>query len=771
MPRKSPPEVDRRNRLEPYNRKRTFSRTPEPGVDSSALCGNSFVVQEHHARSLHYDFRLEMDGVLVSWAVPKGIPEDPQEKRLAVHVEDHPLEYGSFQGTIPKGNYGAGEVKIWDSGTWHPLDPKWEHSYRKGKLKFRLDGEKLSGDYLLALMGAEPNWLLRKLADTTPPSEDLPEAQPAFIPPQLATVVSSVPSGPDWVHEIKFDGYRLIAVKNDSEVTLFTRNQHDWTDKFPGVAASLREIPHNQFVLDGEAVVFDDKGRTDFGSLQAAIKNQPDHILFIAFDILNLNGRALLNQPLSARQERLAAILETDQGTIRRSKVWNGGLGSDLFRQACANGLEGIMSKKAGGRYLPGQRRDWLKSKSRPRQEFIICGYTPPKGGREGFGALILGSHENGKLISRGKVGTGFTAKKIGSLLDTFSPYIAETPPFSTSEKGVTWLRPELVAEIEFAGITREGSIRQGSFISLREHKPARNVRLEAPASGTSPTVLGAKITHPDRVVFPRDHVTKIQVARYFEQVGELMEPYIARRPLAILRAPDGIDGQTFFQKNFPTHIPPSVDSAILDSGTTIFTVSGTAGLVSLVQSGAIEFHPWGALADKPDKPDFVIWDLDPDPAVSWKEVLGGAFFLRDILVRAGLNPMVKTSGGKGIHLYIRIRRAHDWETIRDFSRNVARTAAALAPSNFLIQSNKSKRKGKIFIDWMRNGRGSTCIAPWGLRARDGAKISMPVSWQDLPDIPSQGFNIHEPPNIPPDWEYPASQSITRPILDHFAKS
>ena len=772
MPRKSQPKQSPSARLSKYHSKRNFGKTPEPGGASASTSGNSYVIQEHHASSHHFDFRLEMDGVLVSWAVPKTIPEETSEKRLAVHVEDHPLDYGSFEGEIPKGNYGAGKVAIWDAGKWQPIGTTWKKGFGKGKLKFRLRGKRLDGTYLLARMGEEPNWLLRRLEDdsteTLPTEKELETA--AFVEPQLARVVSSVPTGKEWCHEIKFDGYRLIAVKRGDKVKLFTRNGHNWTDRFGDLAKHVSQISPDGFVLDGEAVVFGESGGTTFGGLQEALKSDTGKIVFVAFDMLNFAGENIRDLPLHERVARLETFIPEDGERIRRSKLWPGNAGKQLFKQACENGLEGIVSKKLNARYVPGSRRDWVKSKCRARQEFVICGYTPPKGTRSGFGALVLGSHENGKLVARGKVGTGFTDQKIAELLKRFKPLVVSKALFGTKEKDVTWMRPELVAEIEFSEITRDGSIRQGSFLGIREDKAASAIRLETVSSNHSSEVSGITISHPDRVVFPDMGISKMEVARYYERVGELMMPYVANRPLAILRAPEGVGGDLFFQKSFPNHLPKNVEQQQIPDGATVFSVSNAEGLVSLAQFGAMEFHPWGSTLDKPDIAEFLTWDLDPDSAVTWKETLGAAFLLRDYLRKLGLDPMVKTSGGKGLHLMLRIRRVHDWEVMKKFAKDVSRHVAAMNPGRFVIVSTKAKRKGKIFIDWMRNGKGSTCIAPWCVRARTGAKVSMPVEWSDLPDVPPQGFSMHEPVVTPEEWKNPKAQSINSKMIADAAK-
>jgi bifunctional non-homologous end joining protein LigD len=771
-PAKKSPRKKAAAPLEKYREKRNFDKTPEPGPEVAAPAGNSFVVQEHHARSHHFDFRLEMDGVLVSWAVPKGIPEDPAAKRLAVHVEDHPLEYGSFEGVIPEGNYGAGTVAIWDKGTWTPLDKDWRKAMEKGKLKFVLSGQRLEGVYVLARMSEEPNWLLRKLKEDVPanPAEQPKREEPRFISPQLAKVVPSVPSGREWVHELKFDGYRLIAVKNAGNVQIFTRNKLDWTYRFRALADRLKELTEKDFVLDGEAVVYDRKGRSSFGDLQAALQSGAgDRIHFAAFDLLHYDGLNLRELPLSKRLDYLKMVVPEESGPVARSKVWPSDMGKDLFMQACEAGLEGIVSKSVNGRYLEGVRRDWSKSKCRARQEFIVCGYTPPKGSLPAFGALVLGSYENGRLVPRGKVGTGFSDKARERLLGVFKTLHTETPSIQFNEPGVIWMEPQLVVEVDFAEITRDGSIRQGSFVALREDKAAADVHLEgvqvAAADPKNAKAAGITISNPGRLVYPADQITKMEVALYYERVGELMLPYVANRPLALLRAPDGITGETFFQKSFSSHLPPHVTQRDLEDGTTVFSIKNTAGLVSLAQFGAIEFHPWGASLPAVDKPDLLIWDLDPDPSVPWNEVLGAALLLRDYLAEINLKTVLKTSGGKGLHIVLPVKRIHGWDLLKEFTKAVAQGVAEMNPKRFIITSTKAKRTGKIFIDWMRNGRGSTCIAPWSLRARAGAPVSMPINWDDLRDISAFGFTIHEPTQIPSDWKNIEPQSLPKATL------
>jgi len=767
MSAKRPPWKKGAAPLERYHSKRDFEKTPEPAAKRGASTGHSFVIQEHHARSHHFDFRLEMDGVLVSWAVPKGIPDEPSAKRLAVHVEDHPLDYGSFEGVIPKGNYGAGTVAIWDRGQWNPLDKDWRKAFQDGKLKFALKGERIEGIYLLARMGEEPNWLLRKLQHDLPAAENSAERETAeFVSPQLAHVVPSVPSGKEWLHEIKFDGYRLIAVHANGALKLYTRNRHDWTDRFRQLAARLAKLTSKDFVLDGEAVVFDAKGRSSFGDLQAALKHGKDATIeFVAFDLLHFDGHNLRDLALTHRLEKLAELAEGKENLLRISKVWPANQGKELFQQACANGLEGIVSKNSQGRYQPESRRSWTKSKCRARQEFVICGFTAPKGSLADFGALILASFEHDMLIPRGKVGTGFSAETRERLIKRFKPLITLAAAFPSDEKEVTWLKPQLVAEIEFAEITRDGSIRQGSFIALREDKLASDVHLDSvqttAADSKDVKVAGIAISHPERMVYPADEVTKLEVVRYYERVGENMLPYVAGRPLAVLRGPDGIEGDLFFQKSFNSHLPKHVFQTELADGTSVFYIKKTDGLVALAQFGVIEFHPWGARLADPERPDLLIWDLDPDPSVPWPEVQGTAVLLRDYLADLGLETLIKTSGGKGLHIVLHLKRKHEWDPMREFAKAVAQELVTFNPKRLISTATKAKRTGKIYIDWMRNGRGSTCIAPWALRARQGAAVSMPVNWGDIVQSTAAAFTIRDAPAVPSEWLKPEPQTIT----------
>ncbi|MDB6132243.1 MAG: ATP-dependent ligase [Verrucomicrobiales bacterium] len=773
--------------LEAYRRKRNFDHTPEPSAQAGGGQGWSYVIQEHEASRHHFDFRLEMDGVLTSWAVPKEIPQQSGMRRLAVHVEDHPLDYGKFEGTIPEGNYGAGTVRIWDHGKWRPAEEgeEWREEFKNGKLKFTLQGERLNGSWVLIRTRGQ-NWLMQRLGGPSsgetsnstgripqqhPRDKNTPvEKSPAFIPPQLCRVAPAVPAGEAWLHEIKLDGYRLIAVKKGGVTTLFTRSGLDWTDKFPEMAQAVTALDNRDFTLDGEAVVFDSKGRSRFAALQTALKKgKRKSIVLVVFDLLHLDGVDLRDLSLTGRLEKLKSLVDTSTDKpVRRSEVWPAGEGAKLFRHACRKGLEGIISKKADGPYLSGSRVDWTKSKCRPRQEFIICGYTPPKSSLPAFSSLVLASNENGRLVPRGRVGTGFTAKGRRELLKQLKELEPAGPAFPV-EGRVHWVTPRLVAEVEFAELTRDGLIRQGSFMGLRGDKKTEDVHLEevapAAASAGEVKVLGIRISHPDRPVFPADHVSKMDVARWYERVGEWMLPYVAKRPLAVIRAPEGIGKETFFQKSFAAHVPEKVTQHFLEDGTRVFTVDSLTGLISLVQYGTIEFHPWGAAMKDPEKADSLIWDLDPGPAVPWGKVVETAEALRRFLAERALETVVKTSGGKGLHVMLFIKPAHGWETIHAFAKAAASAVASASPEELTIEQDKAGRKGRIYIDWMRNSRGATCAAPWCLRARPGASISMPVSWDRLAGIAPAGFTIHDPPEMPEEWRKPARQTLKKAVL------
>jgi len=763
--------------LESYRRKRDFKASPEPAPEIRSSSGSLFVVQEHHARSHHFDLRLELEGVLKSWAVPKGPSLDPAVKRLAVRVEDHPLAYASFQGIIPPGNYGAGKVEIWDQGTWEPVRPGDDAgaSLASGRLRFRLHGSKLRGDFMLArISGAgdesAENWLLRKVADQPTPSPParkprraLTAADNAPRSPQLCKLSTTIPTGAEWVHEIKFDGYRLIARKRGAKVKLITRGGHDWTGRFGQLPEHIAGISPNDFSVDGEVVVMDANGRSDFGLLQDSLKaGRGTNLVFAAFDLLDYAGKEVTALPLADRKQLLRELIPDDHRHLLYSKHWKGHAeGRDLYRQACKMNLEGIISKDAEKPYVPGSRHTWRKIKCSARQEFVICGYTPPRNPGDGFGALVMGSYESGRLVPRGKVGTGFSQSQRLDLLAELEERRMSVCPFEHGQKdsGVIWVRPDLVAEVKFAELTKDGFIRHGSFAGLREDKRPMEVRLETepqePMPDTTANELeGIIITHPSREIYPGTGITKLDLARYYSRVAPLILPHLVNRPLAFLRAPGGITGQIFFQKHFSAHLPKGVKMRTLkDDGSRVCHISDAAGLLSLVQFGVIEFHPWGSPLARPDKPDTLIWDLDPEASVAWEEILGAAFLLRDILSGFELHPVVKTSGGKGLHVVVHCKPHWTWERLKPFTKSISEQLVAHNPQRLTLQASKAKRTGRIFIDWLRNGRGATCVAPWSARARATAAVSLPLDWKELPQHgPDDAILTEINPQLPSEW-------------------
>jgi len=797
MPAKRQPGNQDSAALESYLNKRNLGTSPEPGPqmeqsnDSPSGNDRIFVVQEHHARSHHFDLRLELDGVLKSWAVPKGPSLDPAVKRLAVRVEDHPLEYAGFQGIIPPGNYGAGKVEIWDRGTWVPMqaDEDPAEALAKGRLKFRLAGEKLRGDFLLTRIGGAhqggDQWLVSKLRESPAGGGRLSHSRPGRRrrsagdhpppSPQLSKLAASVPGGADWIHEVKFDGYRVIARKRGQAVTIITRGGHDWTARFGDLAERIGEVSDEDFTMDGEVVVFDENGRSDFGRLQDALgRGGSGSYVFAVFDLLDFAGKDIAVLPLLSRKELLREIVPEGNSRILFSRHWSGPAeGRQLFEQACRLKLEGIISKETRQPYLPGSRQSWRKIKCDNRQEFVICGYTAPRNAGAGFGALVLGSYEAGRLIPRGKVGTGFSDRQRREILAELEERRLSVSPFGGGGQSeeVTWVRPDMIAEVRFAELTRDGFIRHGSFVGLREDKRPGEVHLEVEpeAPQGNPVVCGIAISNPGREIYPGTGITKLDVCRYYESVADLMLPYLVKRPLAFLRAPTGITGQIFFQKHFSAHLPKGVRMRTLpDEDTRICHIADAAGLLSLVQFGVLEFHPWGSLMTRPDKPDMLIWDLDPDVAVPWREVLGAAFLLRDVLAGAGLRPVVKTSGGKGLHVVVFCKPRWPWERLKPLTRRVSELLASHNPRRLTVQAAKSKRTGKIFIDWLRNGRGATCVAPWSLRARGEGPVALPVNWGDLPSATPDGVTLRNiVPAMPSEWREAADapDEVTAALL------
>jgi bifunctional non-homologous end joining protein LigD len=1019
--------------LETYRRKRNFSRTPEPkGTPRPRRKKKGeleFVVQKHAARRLHYDFRLEMDGVLKSWAVPKGPSLDPREKRLAVQVEDHPIEYGSFEGAIPAGEYGGGTVLLWDRGTWRSLEGEPLAAWRQGKLKIELFGEKLRGGWTLVRMHGQragdnhENWLLIKENDSTarpggddelvrretasvasgktieeiaadPPrvwsSNRATELEPAArkaatsaaaaataatgklaptgraraaastraaggakrgtstsparagaaagraavaaaaatasrtggqaavrrgtgaaerrrladlaaavpgarrapmprtVEPELATLVSAPPTGDQWLHEIKFDGYRVICEIERGKARLLTRRGKDWSDRFPPVAAAAAELTAGDAVLDGEVTVLLLDGKTSFQALQESLGEAGGEggevahggvMVYFAFDLLYLEGHDLRRAPLAARKDALRLLLETSaagpapaatapaEGPIRFSDHV-AGQGLEFYRQACRHGLEGIVSKRADQPYHAGRGKDWLKVKCLQRQEMVIGGFTDPEGARAGLGALLLGTWEGDRLVYAGKVGTGFSAKTLLELRRRLDRLERKTPPFADPPRGAEarrahWVEPKLVCEVAFTEWTRDGHLRHPTFLGLREDKEAREVRRELPqappeesgdgrdaanrpagggkdaaqrrtggkatatkagagkdaarrrtggkatetkagaggqraakrraagdrhdgggktGTGTRAVaarpavadrravapatpagrvgagrsgagggeVAGVRLTHPDKVMFPGLGLTKHHLALYYENIADWILPHLADRPLTLVRCPEGQGRECFYQKHVTDQFPAAVLRVpIEEGGKTVEygAVDSVAGLVSLVQMGVLEIHIWGAHRDQVERPDYAVFDLDPDAGLPWERVVEAALELREVLAAAGLRSFLKTTGGKGLHVVLPLARRHGWDKIKVFTRAVAEAMAAARPDRYTSNPLKARRQGRIYVDYLRNGRGATSIAAYSCRSRPGAPVSTPLAWEELEDgVRADTFTVENLP-------------------------
>jgi len=813
--------------LDVYRQKRDFKSTSEPRGRKARKGGHSFVVQKHDATRLHYDFRLEMDGVLKSWAVTRGPSLVPGEKRLAVHVEDHPLAYGDFEGTIPKGEYGGGTVIVWDRGTWEPIgDPR--KAYAKGHLEFTLDGEKLHGRWHLVRMHGKPgekreNWLLikgddefarpdgeddllderpesvktgRGIADvagedpgwssktgrirktrkkaearTQEPAVEAPDPSglkgarkaklPDFLPPTLATLAAAPPAGDRWLHEIKFDGYRLQARIEAGRVRLLTRSGLDWTKKFgKAVVADLAALPVGTALIDGELVVETGAGASDFSALQADLSaGRDDRFLFYAFDLLHLDGYDLTRLPLEGRKALLEKLVPGTDGTLRYSGHFdeNGAL---VLRHACRLSLEGVVSKLRDAPYREGRSKSWVKSKCSARQEFVIGGYAPSTVSRQAIGSLLLGVYRDGRLEPVGRVGTGFSAPVAADLFRRLSRMRTQESPFGrklTAEEArqARYVRPELVAEVEFRAWTADGHLRHASFRGLREDKPAPEVVAEMPKPKKAPTAekpprRTVRLTHPDRVYWPGEGVTKEGLADYYTEVWRRIAPHIVGRPLALLRAPGGIDGQTFFQKHawkgINAHIAEVRDPADKE-GEPYVAITDFDGLMGLVQAGVLEIHPWGSTLADWERPDRIIMDLDPGEGVAWQAVVDTAEETRRRLEAAGLTAFVKTSGGKGLHVCAPLKPAARWPAVKAFCKAIADAMAKDSPDKYVSTITKSKRRGKILIDYLRNQRGQTAVAPYSTRARPGAAVSMPLAWSKLSaDIGPAYFTVENTP-------------------------
>ncbi len=778
-----------------YNQKRDFNNTAEPAGRKLNGKGDSFVVQKHDASRLHWDFRLEMDGVLKSWAVPKGPSLDPGDNRLAVPTEDHPLDYADFEGTIPKGEYGGGTVMLWDVGRWVPepgKDPR--KTIEEGHLHFRLEGKRMKGDWVMFRLKGRPgergeNWMLKKVTDTfADPAngEALVDAHvtsvisgrsmaeiasgsdvwktnrsgskggwakkkagvkpPPFMDPQLATLVDAMPTGNAWIHEYKYDGYRLIIATGEGAATVWTRNANDWSDRFRTLVRAAAALPAG-CLIDGEAVALNEAGKPDFQRLQSTLKDgKGASLAYYAFDLLVDQGEDIRKLPNLARKERLAALLEGVPPPI----VYGDhviGKGEALFSAICAEGGEGIISKKASAPYRGARTRNWLKVKCTQRQEFVVVGWSESDK-RRGFRSLLLGLRKGRKLTYAGKVGTGFDAKMIDSLMERMAPLAVDEAPLDVPRadaRRAHFIRPELVAEIAFTEFTVNGTLRHPSFIALREDKPAADVVRETPKklknAETRPErvtaqSLGARITNPDRVIFPEDGITKQDLADYYAAIEALMMVDTARRPVTLIRCPQGRGKHCFFQKHdsgtmgeHVKHVPVrEKDGAIED----YLYVDDVRGLLACVQMGTIEFHGWGSRIDPLERPDRLVFDLDPDVGLDFAKVKQAAERLRALLADLGLKSFPLLSGGKGIHVVVPLDATADWPRVKSFAERFSRAVAEAEPERFTANIRKAQRKGRIFLDWLRNQRGATAVLPYSARAREGAPVAAPIAWEEL---------------------------------------
>ncbi|MET4615057.1 bifunctional non-homologous end joining protein LigD [Stenotrophomonas sp. 2619] len=804
--------------LQEYRRKRRFDGTPEPDADRRGAPARRpiFVVQLHHASSRHYDFRLEADGVLKSWAVPKGPSLRAGEKRLAVEVEDHPLSYAGFEGDIPAGHYGAGHVDVYDHGTW-ACDGDPLEAIAAGKLDFVLHGERLNGGWKLvrtAMKGKQHQWLLIKrddaqardaeaddMLDTPPPrgaartraaaTKRAPAAAkagkrtatparkadarwrtralaldgardapyPPGFKPQLTDHRATAPDGDGWLHEIKWDGYRLLAEVNDGVVALRSRGGLNWTDDFPEVVQAIAALPVRDLRLDGELVVLDAQGRSDFTALQKVIDGTAKQPLrYVVFDMPGIAGVDISRCALLQRKALLKELIGPGPGTLAYSDhVLDHG--PAVFTASGEAGFEGIISKRVDAPYVNARSPAWIKIKHESTDEFLIVGYTDPKGARSGFGSLLMATPDKGGLRYVGRVGTGFDDALLGALTRQLKPLAVadagvELPahvPFKA--RSVHWVKPVLVAEVAFRGWAKEGLLRQASFKRLREDKSAgdlgaagqatekargmnkttRKAKAGAQTAGDAPD--GVSISHPERVVFAKAKITKGEVADYYRQMARWVLPEVARRPLSVLRCPDGVDKPCFFQKHHGTGLGEAVRAIPLEqkSGREDYLyIEDVAGLLQLVQMNTLELHPWGATVADPEHPDRLVFDLDPGDGVSWAQVKSAARDVRDRLLDTGLQSFVRLSGGKGVHVVVPLQPKADWAQAKDFCEAFAQAMAEHAPDRYVATMSKAKRTGVIFIDWLRNARGATSVSSWSLRARPGAGVAVPLRWEEL---------------------------------------
>ena len=726
-------------KLGEYSRKRDPKQTPEPFTSKRGRTkGPIFVVQRHDARRLHYDFRLERDGALASWAVPKGVPLEPGQRSLAVHVEDHPLDYATFEGEIPKGNYGAGTVEIWDSGTYELVEEKPD-----GGLTVRLHGKRLEGTWTLVpakLDGNPKNWLLLRKRD------DTLRAVRNDYKPMLATLAEELARGDDWLYEVKWDGYRALGYVRGGEARLVSRNENDLTQRFPDVAKALeRSVRSPECVVDGEVCALDEQGRPSFSAMQQG--KSDTQIIYAVFDVLEVDGVPVTDLPLEERRERLAALLDKRQRTVQISELFNDG--EALYDAALEQGLEGVMAKRKGSRYLEGKRsRDWLKLKTHHRQEFVVCGYTKGQGRRaRGFGSLVLGMYRGNELVWVGNVGTGFTERTIGELMPRLEALVTREPPFKVVPKmpkvrkgDVVWVAPKLVAEVEFAEWTHDGHLRAPSFQGLREDKSPREVHREDPVEAN---VGRVKLSNLDKVFFPEEGITKGDLIDYYRAVAPVLVPHLRDRPFTMRRYPDGAFGKAFFQKDAPSHTPEWIPRFRVQVSTREAPrrrkwieapiVNDEDALLWTVNMGCIDMNTWYSRVDRPDRPDFVLFDLDPAPDVGFKETIQVALLVKAALDALGLVSFAKTSSVDGMHVLVPVERRYTFDDTREFSEMVAGAIARTHRGLATTEWAKSKRRG-VLIDSNQNGEGKTIASVYSVRPRPGAPVSTPLRWDEVND-------------------------------------
>jgi len=855
--------------LEKYQSMRDFAVTAEPSGARPVAAGNRFVIQKHAATRLHYDFRLELNGTFLSWAVTRGPSLDPADKRLAVEVEDHPLDYGDFEGTIPKGQYGGGTVMLWDRGTWQP-EGDAEKMLAKGDLKFSLDGEKLRGSWVLVRMRTDKyggkskrnNWLLIKHRDKyakdgkgeailkkdhsvasgrtmeaiesgtgakpkpfmrakafkadaiwnsksrkddgkTEPMAAAKKisALPGFVGPQLCRLVDQPPSGAGWVHEVKFDGYRMQLRVEKGKAKLSTRKGLDWTGKFSAIAKASAKLPDS--IIDGEICALDHNGAPDFAALQAALSDgKSDPLIFFAFDLLFVEGEDLRSLPLTARKTRLETLLKTVRNETHLRFVEHFASGGEaVLESACRMNLEGIVSKLASAPYASGRGDSWTKAKCRAGHEVVIGGWSTTAGK---FRSLLVGVNRGDHFVYVGRVGTGYSSDKVKRLLPRLKEMTAKTSPFTGKgaprhEHGVTWLKPELVAEIEFAGWTGDGMVRQAAFKGLRADKPADEVQAETPkmakklvqprAKQTKATersgavVMKIPISHPDKILWPdagdAKPVTKLELARYYEAVGEWMLPHIKGRPCSLVRAPDGILGDQHFFQRHAGQGQSSLFTQVTVSGDRkpYLQIDRVEALAAVAQAGGLELHPWNCAPGKPDVPGRFVFDLDPSPGLDFDAVIAAAKELKERLEDLGLITFVKTTGGKGLHVVTPFEAAASlgWPEAKSIAREICARMAADSPGKYLVNMSKAKRRGKIFLDYLRNDRMATAVAPLSPRAREGATVSMPLEWSALKDgLDPKRFTVRSAPGLlakSKAWkDYGKAKPRLLPVLKKLAK-